>query len=105
MVESSNYKKSREYAIFYCNKRRTYQKNYNYCYNKITAMEKRINILKTYKLFIGGQFPRTESGRYYLLKDNSGKHLANICQASRKDFRNAVTVARDAFGGWSTEVC
>lgn len=64
-------------------------------------MEKRINILKTYKLFIGGQFPRTESGRYYLLKSKSGEHIANICQASRKDFRNAVVAARNAFGSWS----
>ncbi|MCA6361859.1 MAG: aldehyde dehydrogenase family protein [Bacteroidetes bacterium] len=61
----------------------------------------RIEILKTYKLYIGGQFPRTESGRYYPLTDKKGKVLANICLSSRKDFRNAVVAARGAFGGWS----
>jgi len=59
-----------------------------------------LGILKTYKLYIGGQFPRTESGRYYpLLK--KGKVLANVCLASRKDFRNAVVAARGAFAGWA----
>ncbi|TND09568.1 MAG: aldehyde Dehydrogenase [Bacteroidetes bacterium] len=61
----------------------------------------RIEIQKTYKLYIGGQFPRTESGRYYTLTDKKGKVLANICQGSRKDFRNAVVAARGAFAGWS----
>lgn len=61
----------------------------------------RIEILKTYKLYIGGQFPRTESGRYYPLTDKKGKVLANICLSSRKDFRNAVVAARGAFAGWS----
>ncbi|MCW3118400.1 MAG: Aldehyde Dehydrogenase, partial [Chitinophagaceae bacterium] len=50
---------------------------------------------------IGGQFPRTESGRYYTAVNALGKKLANICQSSRKDFRNAVVAARSAFGGWS----
>lgn len=61
----------------------------------------RIEILKTYKIYIGGQFPRTESGRYYSLKNKKGEVTANICLSSRKDFRNAVVAARGAFGGWS----
>lgn len=61
----------------------------------------RLEVLKTYKIYIGGQFPRTESGRYYPLYDKNGKLLANICLSSRKDFRNAVVAARAAFGGWS----
>lgn len=61
----------------------------------------RIEILKTYKLYIGGQFPRTESGRYYPLTDKKKNVIANICLSSRKDFRNAVVAARGAFGGWS----
>jgi acyl-CoA reductase-like NAD-dependent aldehyde dehydrogenase len=63
----------------------------------------RIKILKTYKIYIGGQFPRTESGRYYALKNKSGQALANICLSSRKDFRNAVVSARNAFAGWSSK--
>ncbi len=61
----------------------------------------RIDVLKTYKLFIGGQFPRTESGRYYPLMNAKNETIANICLSSRKDFRNAVVAARGAFGGWA----
>ncbi|HLP54896.1 MAG TPA: aldehyde dehydrogenase family protein [Fluviicola sp.] len=61
----------------------------------------RIEILKTYKIYIGGQFPRTESGRYYAPVDKKGQPLANMCLSSRKDLRNAVVAARKAFGGWS----
>ena len=61
----------------------------------------RLEILKTYKLYIGGQFPRTESGRYYPLMDKKGSTIANICLSSRKDARNAVQAARKAFGSWS----
>lgn len=61
----------------------------------------RLEILKTYKIFIGGQFPRTESGRYYTPLDQKGQPLANMCLSSRKDFRNAVVAARKAFGSWS----
>ena len=68
--------------------------------NQTKKME-RLEILKTYKIYIGGQFPRTESGRFYPLKNKKGDTLANICQSSRKDFRNAVVAARGAFGGWS----
>lgn len=63
---------------------------------------KRLEVLKTYKIYIGGQFPRTESGRYYVAKNAEGKQLANICLSSRKDFRDAVVAARGAFGGWSS---
>lgn len=62
---------------------------------------KRLEVLKTYKIYIGGQFPRTESGRYYIATNAAGKKLANVCLCSRKDFRDAVEVARNAFGGWS----
>ena len=63
----------------------------------------RIEVLKTYKLYIGGKFPRTESGRYYTLKNNKGDNLANMCSASRKDFRNAVVAARSAFETWANK--
>lgn len=60
----------------------------------------RIEVLKTYKIYIGGSFPRTESGRYYQLKSNK-KTLANMCLSSVKDYRNAVVAARNAQGSWS----
>lgn len=63
---------------------------------------KRLEVLKTYKIYIGGQFPRTESGRYYVARNQKGDSLANVCLSSRKDFRDAVVAARSAFGGWST---
>lgn len=65
--------------------------------------EKRLPVLKTYKIYIGGQFPRTESGRYYVPVNAEGKKLANICLSSRKDFRDAVVAARTAFAGWSSK--
>jgi acyl-CoA reductase-like NAD-dependent aldehyde dehydrogenase len=61
----------------------------------------RIDVKKTYKLYIGGAFPRSESGRTYLVNDAKGALLANASQASRKDARDAVVAARKAFGGWS----
>jgi acyl-CoA reductase-like NAD-dependent aldehyde dehydrogenase len=61
----------------------------------------RVEVLKTYKIYIGGQFPRTESGRYYVATNNKGEQLANVCLSSRKDFRDAVVAARSAFKGWS----
>lgn len=64
---------------------------------------KRLEVLKTYKLFIGGQFPRTESGRYYQIKNKKNQAIANVCLSSRKDFRNAVVAARGAFNGWSNK--
>ena len=61
----------------------------------------RLNVRKTYKLYIGGEFPRTESGRFYPVKSKGGDLLANACRGSRKDVRNAVVAARKAFAGWS----
>jgi acyl-CoA reductase-like NAD-dependent aldehyde dehydrogenase len=61
----------------------------------------RLPVLKTYKLYVNGQFPRTESGRYDKLLDASGRNLANICRGSRKDFRDAVVAARAAQGSWA----
>jgi acyl-CoA reductase-like NAD-dependent aldehyde dehydrogenase len=61
----------------------------------------RLPVMKTYKIFIGGKFPRTESGRYYQPKGVDGKPLANICRSSRKDVRDAVIAARGAVGGWA----
>ena len=61
----------------------------------------RLEVLKTYKIYIGGQFPRTESGRYYALKNQKGDIIANMCLSSRKDVRNAVVAARKALGPWS----
>jgi acyl-CoA reductase-like NAD-dependent aldehyde dehydrogenase len=63
--------------------------------------EERIPILKTYKMYVGGQFPRTESGRSYLVRSADGDALANACRGSRKDVRDAVRVARAAAGGWA----
>ena len=60
----------------------------------------RVPVAKTYKLYIDGKFPRSESGRYYPLQ-RGGAVLANVCRGSRKDFRDAVVAARNACGGWS----
>ena len=65
------------------------------------AATDRLPVLKTYKLYIGGQFPRTESGRSYLVRSADGDALANACRASRKDLRDAVRVARAASGLWA----
>jgi len=63
----------------------------------------RLPVLKTYKLYIGGKFPRTESGRYEVATNaRSGKHLANYCRASRKDLRDAVRAARKAQSAWAS---
>ncbi|MEQ9188218.1 MAG: aldehyde dehydrogenase family protein [Cryomorphaceae bacterium] len=61
----------------------------------------RLDVKKTYKLFIGGKFPRTESGRYYPIYDDKGSLIANMCLGSRKDFRNAAVAARKAQAGWA----
>jgi acyl-CoA reductase-like NAD-dependent aldehyde dehydrogenase len=61
----------------------------------------RLNVKKTYKLFINGEFPRTESGRFYPVLGKKGELIANASRGSRKDLRNAVVAARKAFGGWS----
>ena len=62
----------------------------------------RLPVAKTYKIYIGGKFPRTESGRYFTLEDKKGHVIANICRGSRKDFRNAVVAARKAQPGWAS---
>jgi acyl-CoA reductase-like NAD-dependent aldehyde dehydrogenase len=61
----------------------------------------RLNVRKTYKLYINGEFPRTESGRFYAVAGKGGELLANASRGSRKDLRNAVAAARKAQGGWS----
>jgi len=67
----------------------------------VPAGGQRLAIRKTYKLYIGGAFPRSESGRSYPVTDPAGRLLAHAAQASRKDVRDAVSAARKAFAGWS----
>src|SRR5882724_7719283 len=64
-------------------------------------MNTRLDVRKTYKLYIGGNFVRSESGRYLPAQSREGAHLDNFCHASRKDFRDAVVAARPAFEGWA----
>jgi acyl-CoA reductase-like NAD-dependent aldehyde dehydrogenase len=64
-------------------------------------MSTRLDVKKTYKLYIGGKFPRSESGRYLPAKSPAGAHLDNFAHASRKDFRDAVVAARAAVDGWN----
>jgi acyl-CoA reductase-like NAD-dependent aldehyde dehydrogenase len=65
------------------------------------AATDRIDVRKTYKLYIGGAFPRSESGRSYVVRASDGAPVANACRASRKDLREAVRAARTAAGGWA----
>lgn len=65
-------------------------------------MSKRLEVLKTYKTYIGGKFPRTESGHSYPVTDTKGNKIANACRCTRKDIRDAIVVARAAFNGWSS---
>jgi acyl-CoA reductase-like NAD-dependent aldehyde dehydrogenase len=67
----------------------------------VVSTASRVAVAKTYKIYIDGKFPRTESGRYFALEDKEGKVIANVCLSSRKDFRNAVVAARNAFAKWS----
>ncbi|HVM19155.1 MAG TPA: aldehyde dehydrogenase family protein [Egibacteraceae bacterium] len=62
----------------------------------------RVDVRKTYKLYIGGKFPRSESGRSYEIRAADGGFVANAARASRKDARDAVVAARKAFAGWSS---
>jgi acyl-CoA reductase-like NAD-dependent aldehyde dehydrogenase len=64
-------------------------------------MSDRLAVRKTYKLYVGGAFPRSESGRSYEVRSATGEFLANASRASRKDVRDAVVAARKAFAGWS----
>jgi acyl-CoA reductase-like NAD-dependent aldehyde dehydrogenase len=65
------------------------------------ASADRIDVRKTYKLYIGGAFPRSESGRSYVVRAADGSPIANACRASRKDLREAVRATRKAAGGWA----
>jgi acyl-CoA reductase-like NAD-dependent aldehyde dehydrogenase len=67
----------------------------------VGADVERVPVRKTYKLFIGGAFPRSESGRSYVVTDAAGGFLANASLASRKDVRDAVVAARAAASGWA----
>ncbi len=64
-------------------------------------MNQRLDVRKTYKLYIGGKFVRSESGRSLPAQSSKGIHLDNFCHGSRKDLRDAVTAARSAFEGWA----
>ena len=64
-------------------------------------MSDRLAVRKTYKLYVNGAFPRSESGRTYEVTDPKGHFLANAAWASRKDARDAVVAARAAFGKWA----
>jgi acyl-CoA reductase-like NAD-dependent aldehyde dehydrogenase len=67
------------------------------------AGAERVDVRKTYKLYIGGSFPRTESGRAYEVFDARGRLLANACRGTRKDVRDAVRAARKAFPEWAAK--
>jgi acyl-CoA reductase-like NAD-dependent aldehyde dehydrogenase len=69
----------------------------------VRKKESRLAVQKTYKLFIGGKFVRGENGRVLPAHGSNGRLLANYCRASRKDFRDAVKAARNAFGDWSKQ--
>ena len=69
---------------------------------KSKSKRTRLDVYKTFKLYIGGAFPRTESGRYLTEQTHKGDFVANVCRASRKDFRDAVVAARKAQGGWAS---
>jgi acyl-CoA reductase-like NAD-dependent aldehyde dehydrogenase len=68
---------------------------------KASSNSQRVPVAKTYKIYIDGKFPRTESGRYVALEDRKGRVIANVCRGSRKDFRNATVAARKAQPGWA----
>lgn len=65
-------------------------------------MADRLEVLKTYKTYVNGAFPRSESGRTYRIEDKSGKHIANACRCTRKDVRDSMVSARGAVKGWSS---
>jgi acyl-CoA reductase-like NAD-dependent aldehyde dehydrogenase len=67
----------------------------------VVSTASRVTVAKTYKIYIDGKFPRTESGRYFALQDKDGNVIANVCRSSRKDFRNSIVAARNAFAKWS----
>src|SRR5688572_28221097 len=63
--------------------------------------KQRVDVRKTYKLYIDGKFPRSESGRYFALKNAAGDTIANLCRSSRKDLRDSVVSNRKAQPAWS----
>lgn len=63
-------------------------------------MSRRVDVLKTYKTYVGGYFPRSESEQTYQIKDSSGNVIANACRCTRKDVRDAVAAAGASFNGW-----
>src|SRR6476659_2990864 len=67
----------------------------------IATAQARVQVRKTYKLYIGGQFPRSECGRAYVVGAADGTPLSNAVRASRKDLRDSVRAARNAFPGWA----
>ena len=69
----------------------------------VKSVRSRLQVQKTYKLFIGGKFVRGENGRVLHAQGTNGKVIANFCRASKKDFRDAVTAARAAFANWSKQ--
>jgi len=70
--------------------------------NPVAARSSRLQVLKTYKMYVGGSFNRSESGKVLPAFAADGKTiLAQVCRGSRKDFRDAVVAARKAFGKWS----
>jgi acyl-CoA reductase-like NAD-dependent aldehyde dehydrogenase len=77
------------------------QKNGTQQQNKVAA--DRLKVLKTYKIYVGGKFPRTESGKYYIATNAAGENVANVCLSSRKDFRDAVIAARTAQLEWGAK--
>ena len=70
--------------------------------NGHSSKGERLDVMKTYKIYIDGKFPRTESGRFYPLLNPAGKTIANVCNSSRKDFREAAVAARKAQHAWSS---
>lgn len=80
----------------------TEQAQQNGQHDSTAPHNERLKVMKTYKIYVGGQFPRTESGRYYVAENSKGEHLANVCLCSRKDFRDAEGAARGAQGGWAS---
>ena len=70
---------------------------------RVATKASRLQVQKTYKLYIGGKFVRGESGRISAARSGTEAMLANYCRASRKDFRDAVVAARKAFAGWSKQ--
>ncbi len=74
--------------------------NYPEIFDKNRLMADRIEVLKTYKTYVGGKFPRSESDRTFKVTNSNDEHIANSCRCTRKDVRDAVVVARSAFNEW-----